>query len=105
MGDKTPKQALNPAINPMKRKNIEELHDAIRTEAYLLSEQAGHPPGMDKFFWQEAEALVLRASRPIPADRNGFSNNGSKKAPRNGVANRNPVKPGGKKPVSKKRAS
>ena len=32
--------------------------EAIRIEAYLLSEQAGHPTGMESVFWVQAEAIV-----------------------------------------------
>lgn len=32
--------------------------DAIRIQAYLLSEKAGHPAGMEAAFWAEAERLV-----------------------------------------------
>lgn len=31
----------------------------IREEAYLLSEEAGHPPGRSEEFWLKAEAKVL----------------------------------------------
>lgn len=34
------------------------IHEHIRLEAYLLSEQAGHPTGMDETFWVQAEAIV-----------------------------------------------
>lgn len=32
--------------------------EAIRIEAYLLSEKAGHPKGMEHTFWKQAEAIV-----------------------------------------------
>ncbi len=32
--------------------------ESIRIEAYLLSEKAGHPAGMDHYFWTQAEAIV-----------------------------------------------
>ena len=32
--------------------------EAIRIEAFILSEQAGHPSGRDHLFWQEAEAII-----------------------------------------------
>lgn len=34
------------------------LHEHISLEAFLLSEQAGHPAGMDETFWTQAEAIV-----------------------------------------------
>ena len=34
------------------------IQEHIQLEAYLLSERAGHPTGMDKFFWMQAEAIV-----------------------------------------------
>ena len=41
--------------------------EAIRTEAYLLSEKAGHPPGMETAFWAQAETLVAsRAAKSAP---------------------------------------
>ena len=35
-----------------------DIHEHIRLEAFLLSEQAGHPTGMDETFWVQAEAIV-----------------------------------------------
>ena len=32
--------------------------EAIRIEAYLLSEKAGHPRGREQTFWKQAEAIV-----------------------------------------------
>ena len=32
--------------------------ELIRIEAYLLSEKAGHPQGMDDYFWSEATVIV-----------------------------------------------
>ena len=54
--------------------------EAIRLEAYLLSEKAGHPAGMESVFWAHAEALLNRrpaksapkrkaASKPAKAKR------------------------------------
>jgi hypothetical protein len=44
--------------------------EAIRVEAYLLSEKAGHPVGMEAYFWQEAELIVAgRNEKPVPAKR------------------------------------
>ncbi len=40
------------------KKQAQSLHDHISLEAFLLSEQAGHPTGMDKTFWEQAEAIV-----------------------------------------------
>lgn len=60
-----------------------DLEATIRAQAYLLSEQAGHPAGMDKFFWFQAEQMVL--------GRNGASGNASaalKKAPRKAPVNK-----------------
>ncbi len=34
------------------------IHEHIRLEAFLLSEQAGHPTGMDETFWMQAEDIV-----------------------------------------------
>ena len=42
----------------MKTKGQHDTETLIRLEAYLLSERAGHPPGMDAIFWKQAEALV-----------------------------------------------
>ena len=36
--------------------------ELIRIEAYILSEKAGHPAGMEAYFWQEAELLVASRS-------------------------------------------
>jgi hypothetical protein len=39
----------------------------IRIEAYLLSEKAGHPAGMETYFWQEAELIVAgRSEKAAP---------------------------------------
>ena len=44
--------------------------EAIRIEAYLLSEKSGHPAGMEAYFWQEAELIVAsRAEKPVPPKR------------------------------------
>ena len=44
--------------------------EAIRIEAYLLSEKAGHPAGMESYFWQEAELIVAAVDdKPAPAKR------------------------------------
>ena len=32
--------------------------EAIRIEAYLLSEKAGHPAGMEAYFWEQAQVIV-----------------------------------------------
>ena len=42
----------------MKNKT-QSLQETIRAQAYLLSEKAGHPPGLEDFFWFQAEAMVL----------------------------------------------
>ena len=34
------------------------VEESIRLEAYLLSERAGHPHGLEKTFWVQAEAIV-----------------------------------------------
>ena len=34
------------------------INESIRIEAYLLSEKAGHPAGMEHYFWTQAEAIV-----------------------------------------------
>lgn len=36
----------------------QNLEEAIRIEAYLLSEKAGHPAHLEKSFWVQAEAIV-----------------------------------------------
>lgn len=41
------------------KKDTQALQESIRAQAYLLSEQAGHPPGKDKYFWFQAEAMIL----------------------------------------------
>ena len=44
--------------------------EAIRIEAFILSEKAGHPAGMEAYFWQEAELIVAgRTDKPAPAKR------------------------------------
>jgi hypothetical protein len=48
------------------KSNAEEM---IRIEAYLLSEKAGHPAGMEAYFWQEAELIVAGRSGEKPAPR------------------------------------
>ena len=54
----------------MKKKNNGLTRDeAIRLEAYLLSEKAGHPTGMEQFFWQQAEALVQKRSTTAPRSK------------------------------------
>ncbi len=40
------------------KKEAQSLNEYIRLEAYLLSEKAGHPSGMDEFFWAQAEEIV-----------------------------------------------
>ena len=42
----------------MKNKGKHDTETLIRLEAYLLSERAGHPAGMDAIFWKQAETLV-----------------------------------------------
>ena len=42
----------------MKNKGNHDTETLIRLEAYLLSERAGHPAGMDAIFWKQAEAIV-----------------------------------------------
>ena len=32
--------------------------EAVRIEAYLLSEKAGHPSGMEAYFWEQAQGIV-----------------------------------------------
>jgi hypothetical protein len=32
--------------------------EAVRIEAFILSEKAGHPAGMETYFWREAELIV-----------------------------------------------
>ena len=34
------------------------VEEAVRIEAYLLSEKAGHPGGMESYFWQQARGIV-----------------------------------------------
>lgn len=36
----------------------QSIEEATRIEAYLLSEKAGHPAGMDGYFWEQATAIV-----------------------------------------------
>ena len=44
--------------------------EAIRIEAYLLSEKAGHPAGMEAYFWREAELIVVgRDEKPAAPKR------------------------------------
>ncbi len=40
------------------KSNGKKAEELIRIEAYLLSEKAGHPEGMDAYFWTEAELIV-----------------------------------------------
>jgi len=37
---------------------VQTVDEAIRIEAYLLSEKAGHPSGMEHYFWEQALAIV-----------------------------------------------
>jgi hypothetical protein len=54
---------------PMKRHGHKK-EEAIRIEAYLLSEKAGHPAGMEDYFWQEAELIVAAVGdKPAAAKR------------------------------------
>ncbi len=49
------------------KKKAKALEDAIRVEAYILSERAGHPAGMEEVFWVQAEETVysrLTGSKP-----------------------------------------
>ena len=39
--------------------------ESIRIEAYLLSEKAGHPSGMEHYFWKEAEAIVHARTKAV----------------------------------------
>ena len=44
--------------------------EGIRVEAYLLSEKAGHPQGMEAYFWNEATLIVAgRGEKAAPAKR------------------------------------
>ena len=43
--------------------------EAIRIEAYLLSEKSGHPAGMEAYFWQEAELIVASRAEKAPVKR------------------------------------
>ena len=46
------------------------VEEAIRIEAYILSEKAGHPSGMEHAFWQQAETIIhsrLTAGSPARA--------------------------------------
>jgi len=40
------------------KSNGHKVQESIRIEAYLLSEKAGHPSGMEDVFWVEAESIV-----------------------------------------------
>ena len=52
------------------KSKVETADEAIRIEAYLLSEKAGHPAGMEAYFWQEAELIVAdRAEKPSAPKR------------------------------------
>lgn len=48
----------------MKGKNL-SVNESTRIEAYLLSEKAGHPSGMDHYFWKEAEAIVHARTKVV----------------------------------------
>lgn len=77
------------------KKNTPALEETIRATAYLLSEQAGHPAGMEEFFWLQAEALVLRA--PAETDGDGSPKGRHVKARVKKTAKRNPARLRGKK--------
>jgi hypothetical protein len=52
------------------KSNGQTADEAVRIEAYLLSEKAGHPAGMESFFWTEAEVIVAaRTEKPAPPKR------------------------------------
>ena len=54
----------------MTSKDPHTIQALIQLEAYLLSERAGHPTGMDNFFWMQAEAMVHgRAAVVAPAGK------------------------------------
>ena len=59
------------------KRDPQTLQDSIRNEAYLLSEKAGHPPGMADIFWLKAEAMVLQKS--APTGKSASSMNGNRK--------------------------
>ena len=68
----------------MTSKEPHTIQESIQLEAYLLSERAGHPTGMDTFFWMQAEAIVHgRAAVVAPA--------GNTKTPKKLVAKRKPA--------------
>ncbi len=58
--DRLAREAGLPTIT-MKNNGLTR-EESIRLEAYLLSEKAGHPTGMEQFFWMQAEALVQKRS-------------------------------------------
>ncbi len=61
------------------KKNANSSNEVIRIEAYLLSENAGHPHGMEAVFWAEGEAIVQRRRTPQAAPKT----TAGKKAPAN----------------------
>lgn len=70
----------------MTSKEPPTIQERIQLEAFLLSERAGHPVGMDKFFWMQAEAMVHgRAAIVVPA--------GKAKAAKKPTAKRKPAAP------------
>ena len=46
----------------------QRLEAAIRAQAYLLSERAGHPPGKEVQFWLQAEEMVLAGSHTAESE-------------------------------------
>ncbi len=50
--------------------NGQSVQELIRLEAYLLSERAGHPHGMQQAFWAQAEGIILgRSHKTKPAKK------------------------------------
>ena len=90
----------------MKNKGKHDTETLIRLEAYLLSERAGHPAGMDAIFWKQAETLV-REGKSLSKRKDGKpvkkKKTVSKKALAKGVAKQAAANklPPGKPPVTK----
>ena len=91
------------------KKNAQSLHEYIRLEAYLLSEKAGHPTGMDEFFWAQAEAMVHGRTAVVvgpgkPAKAKAKTARGTlEKAPRKAAsAKKEPARPPKAKPLAKR---
>jgi hypothetical protein len=73
--------------------------EAIRIEAFILSEKAGHPAGMETYFWREAELIV--AGRGAGGEKSGAPKRLSAKAKPKAAAAAKPAAAAKKTPKKK----